>query len=260
MRPIIPLALVTVLAVGCASVPPDQDPVQIRLNDLDARVSKVERVVTNQSLVQLATEVDTLQAQVRDLRGQVDDLQNSNRELRKQQHDLYADLDKRVGALEHGGAAGGGSDAGSAAGGAAGSAGGAADTGEAGVSSTEQSIYGQAFDALKAGSYSTAISGFESFLKQYPASPLAPNAEYWLGEAHYVNQDFAAAGSAFQVVLDKWPSSGKAPDAMLDLGNTQLAQGKTTKGRATLRQVVSQYAGTDAASRAQARLKQLSSH
>jgi tol-pal system protein YbgF len=258
MRPIIPLALVTVLAVGCASVPPDQDPVQIRLNDLDSRVSKVERVVTNQSLVQLATEVDTLQAQVRDLRGQVDDLQNSNRELRKQQHDLYADLDKRVGALEHGGSAPAGD--GSAAGSAAGTPGGAPDSGEQGVSSTEQSIYGQAFDALKAGSYSTAISGFESFIKQYPASPLAPNAQYWLGEAHYVNQDFAAAGTAFQAVLDKWPSSGKAPDAMLDLGNTQLAQGKTTKGKATLRQVVSQYAGTDAASRAQARLKQLSSN
>jgi len=254
MRPIIPLALITVLAAGCASVPPDQDPVQIRLNDLDARVSKVERVVSNQSLVQLATEVDTLQAEVRDLRGRVDDLQNSNRELRKQQHDLYADLDKRVGALEHGGAAGDGS----AAAGAAGS-GGAADSGAQGVSSTEQSIYGQAFDALKAGSYSTAISGFQSFLKQYPSSPLAPNAQYWLGEAHYVNQDFAAAGNAFQAVLDKWPSSSKAPDAMLDLGNTQLAQGKTAKGRATLRRVISQYSGTDAAARAQARLKQLSS-
>lgn len=256
MRPIIPIALITVLAAGCASVPADQDPTQIRLNDLDARVSKVERVVTNQSLVQLATSVDTLQAEVRDLRGQVDDLQNSNRELKKQQHDLYADLDRRVGALEHGGGGGGGSAAGSGAG----SAGGASDDSQQGVSSTEQSIYGQAFDALKAGSYSVAISGFQGFLKQYPASPLAPNAEYWLGEAHYVNQDFAAAGVAFQAVLDKWPSSGKAPDAMLDLGNTQLAQGKTAKGRATLRRVVSQYSGTDAASRAQSRLKQLSSN
>jgi len=248
MRSIVALALVTVLAAGCASVPPDQDPVQIRLNDLDARVSKVERVMSNQSLVQLATEVDTLQAEVRDLRGQVDDLQNSNKQLRKQQTDLYNDLDKRVGALEHGGAAGGGSAAGGSDGGS-----------EAGVSSTEQSIYGQAFDALKAGSYSVAISGFEGFLKQYPASSLAPNAEYWLGEAHYVNQDYAAAESAFQAVLDKWPSSGKAPDAMLDLGNTQLAEGKTTKGRATLRQVAAQFPGTDAANRAQAALKQHSS-
>jgi tol-pal system protein YbgF len=255
MRPIIPLTLITVLAAGCASVPPDQDPVQIRMNDLDTRISKVERIVTNQSLVQLASEVDTLQAEVRDLQGKVDDLQNSNRELVKQQHDLYADLDKRVGALEHGGGGSGDATAGNA-----GAAGGATDGGEPGVSSTEQSIYGQAFGALKAGSYSVAISGFEGFLKQYPASALAPNAEYWLGEAHYVNQDYAAAGSAFQVVLDKWPSSGKAPDAMLDLGNTQLAQGKTTKGRETLRQVASQYSGTDAAARAQKRLQQLSSH
>lgn len=244
MRPIIPLALVTVLAAGCATVPPDQDPVQIRLNDLDARVSKVERVVSNQSLVQLAQQVDTLQAEVRDLRGQVEDLQNTTRALRKQQRDLYNDLDKRVGALEHGGTAGGGTGAGG---------------GGQGVSSTEQSIYGQAFDALKAGSYSVAVSGFESFLKQYPSSPLAPNAQYWLGEANYVNQDYPAAESAFQAVLDKWPSSSKAPDAMLDLGNTQLAQGKTSKGRETLRQVVSQFGGTSAASRAQARLKQLSS-
>ncbi len=135
---------------------------------------------------------------------------------------------------------------------------GAGDGGE-GISATEQSVYSQAFDALKAGSYSVAVSGFKSFLKQYPSSPLAPNAQYWLGEANYVNQDLPAAERAFQAVLDKWPSSSKAPDSMLDLGNTQLAQGKTAKGRATLRQVASQFPGTGAASRAQARLKQLSS-
>lgn len=246
MRSIVFVALVTVLAAGCASVPPDQDPVQIRLNDLDARVSKVERVMSNQSLLQMAQQVDTLNAEVRDLRGQIEDLQNTNRQLRKQQHDFYTDLDKRVGALEHGAPAG----SGSASGGEGGQ----------GVSPTEQSIYGQAFDALKAGNYTVAISGFQDFLHQYPSSALAPNAEYWLGEAHYVNRDFASAESAFQAVLDKWPSSSKAPDAMLDLGNTQLAQGKTAKGRATLNRVVSQFGGTDAANRAQARLRQLSSH
>jgi tol-pal system protein YbgF len=244
MRPIVLAALVSVLAAGCASVPPDQDPVQIRLNDLDGRISKVERVVSNQSLLQMEQQVDTLQAEVRDLRGQIDDLENAKRELQKQQHDLYADLDKRIGAIEHGG--GGGGSAGA--------------EGGQGTSSTEQSVYGQAFDALKAGSYSVAIAGFQDFLNQYPSSSLAPNAQYWLGEAHYVNRDFAAAESAFQAVLDKYPTSGKAPDAMLDLGNTQLAQGKTAKGRATLHRVASQYPGTDAANRAQTRLKQIASH
>ena len=244
MRPIIPLALVTVLLAGCATVPPDQDPVQIRLNNLDARVSRVERIMSNQSLVQMAQQVDTLQAEVRDLRGRIDDLQNANRQLRQQQQDFYTNLNKRVAALEHG------SSAGSA--GAGGSGSGA----EPGVTSTQETVYGQAFNALKAGSYSVAISGFQGFLKQYPSSPLAPNAQYWLGQAHYVNQDFAAAESDFQTVLDKWPNSSKAPAAMLDLGNTQLAQGKKAEGRATLRQVLSQFPGTDAATRAQALLKQ----
>lgn len=245
MRPIILAALVTVLATGCASVPPDQDPVQIRLNDLDGRISKVERVMSNQSLLQMEQQVDTLQAEVRDLRGQIDDLRNAKRELQKRQHDLYADLDKRVGALEHGGGGGG-----SASGG----------DGGQGASSTEQSVYSQAFDALKAGSYSVAIAGFQDFLNQYPSSTLAPNAEYWLGEAHYVNRDLSSAETAFRAVLDKWPTSGKAPDAMLDLGNAQLAQGKTAQGRATLHRVVSEYAGTDAANRAQTLLKQVAAH
>ncbi len=249
MRPLVPLALAAVLAAGCATTPPDQDPVQIKLNDLDSRVSRVERIMSNQSLMQMAQEVDTLQAEVRDLRGRIDELQNANRALKQQQRDLYADLNRRVGALEHGGSAGAA---------AAGSADSGSD-GEPGVTSTQQTIYGQAFNALKAGSYSVAISGFDGFLKQYPSSPLAPNAEYWLGQAHYVNQDFASAAKAFQAVLDQWPNSSKAPAAMVDLGNTQLAEGQAAKGRATLRRVVSQFPGTDAASRAQALLKQQSS-
>ena len=247
MRPLIGLALVALLAAGCASTPPGQDPVQLQLNDLNSRVTKVERVIANRSLLQLAEQVDSLQGQVRDLRGRIDDLQNTNRQLRKQQQALYADLNRRVSALEHG-------SAGAAPGGGAGGAGAA---GPPGVTPTQQQVYGQAFDALKAGSYSVAINGFAGFIKTYPDSPLTPNAEYWLGEAHYVNQDYAAAESAFRAVIDQFPNSSKAPAALLDLGNTQIAAGKTRAGRATLEQVLKQFPGTDAATRAQTRLQQL---
>src|SRR3954462_10850329 len=49
------------LALGCA-VAPEEDPVQIRLKDLDGRVQRIERVLTNQSLMELAQRIDTLQA------------------------------------------------------------------------------------------------------------------------------------------------------------------------------------------------------
>ena len=133
---------------------------------------------------------------------------------------------------------------------------GAAGTDSAGAgSSEEQRVYGQSFDALKAGSYSIAITGFKDFLSSYPTSPLAENAQYWLGEAFYVTRDFDSATGAFKTVLQKWPDSRKAPDALLKLGYTQLEQKKVSEGRASLAQVVQKYPGSDAAKLAAERLQ-----
>lgn len=251
---LIPAAAFATLLAGCATGP---SPTQIRLNNLDTRVSKLERLVSNGSLVQLAQQQDSLQAQVRDLRGQLDDLQRSNRQLRKQQHDLYAALAKRISALGRAQAPAGTATAGSqppTASGAA-SSGGAPSGMLPGVTPAEQSAYDHAFNALKAGKYSVAISGFQGFLHSHPGSPLAPNCQYWLGETHFVNQDYKEAEQAFRTLLRRWPDSGKVKDAMLDLGNVLLVQGEERKGREMLRQVVKRFPGTEAAARAAKRLR-----
>src|SRR6266702_7153302 len=77
------VAVAAVLA-GCASTPAEDDPVQTKLNDLDARVARIERVVANQSLVQLAQNLDSVQAETRRLRGRIEELENSNETLKKQ--------------------------------------------------------------------------------------------------------------------------------------------------------------------------------
>ena len=268
------VAVVAALGAGCASAPAADDPIQLKLNDIDARVTRIERIISNQSLVELAQHLDQVQADVRQLRGRVEELEYNAEGMKKQQRDLYSDLDKRIAALGGGssGAAAAGALGGGAAGSAAGSAlpqspaGGAGSAGsstgsaagsgtDSGGSSEEQTVYAQSFDALKAGSYSVAITGFKSFLSSYPASPLAENAQYWLGEAFYVTRDFDSATGAFRNVLQKWPDSRKAPDALLKLGYTQLEQKKTGEGRATLSQVVQKYPGTDAAKLAADRLQ-----
>jgi outer membrane murein-binding lipoprotein Lpp len=99
--------LAAVGLAGCASTPPEEDPVQIKLNDLDTRLARIERVAANQSLLDLANQLDALRNDVRAMHNDVDQL-NHNLELsRKQQHDLYADLDQRMKALEGRGGAGG---------------------------------------------------------------------------------------------------------------------------------------------------------
>jgi len=269
----------TALLAGCATTRPEDDPMQVKLNDLDARVARIERVISNQSLVDLAQHLDQVQADVRQLRGRIEELEYKEEAMRKQQRDLYNDLDKRVAALGGGssrlstsGSLGGGASAGAGAGsdpsgGAAGGASSASSGGTgasagssgtdagSGASSEEQTVYAQSFDALKAGSYSVAITGFKDFLNNYPSSPLAENAQYWLGEAYYVTHDLDAASTAFRNVTQKWPNSRKTPDALLKLGYTQLDQKKTSDGRATLSQVVQKYPGTDAARLANERLQ-----
>jgi tol-pal system protein YbgF len=246
---------VLLLMAGCAT-DPEKDPVQQKLNELDDRLA---RMSANQ--VQLSQRMDELQASQRDLRGRLDELEHSNQALSKQQRDLYSDLDKRLAAGGAGAAAGTGAAAGGAAGAGPETPDNAAANGGAGgsnaPSSTEQAVYNQAFDALKAGSYSTAITGFKDFLNNYPQSPLADNAQYWLGEAYYVNRDFDGASGAFRTVLKKWPDSRKAPDAMLKLGYSQFEQKQYGAARTTLDQVTKKYPGTDAAKMAADRLKKI---
>src|SRR6185312_1186621 len=108
MRPVIALALVA-LVTGCASTPPEDDPVQIKLKDLDDRLGRVERILSNQA--ELSQHQGDVQDAVRELRGRVDELENSSQAMRKQQRDLYSDLDKRLNAMGTGGSGAGGSSA-----------------------------------------------------------------------------------------------------------------------------------------------------
>ncbi len=235
-------ALVVSLLAGCSLTPDKEDPVQLKLNELDGRVAGIERVVSNQSLLDMAQRLDTAQAEVRTLRGRVEELEHANEALRKEQRDLYADLDKRMSALSSGAGAGGPAFSGSAA---------------AGSAADEQTAYTQAFDALKSANYPAAISGFRSYLSTYPNGSLADNAQYWLGEAFYVTRDYNQAATAFRVVGERWPSSRKAPDALLKLGFTQYEQKRYAEARATLNDVVRRFPSSDAARIAAERLRRI---
>ena len=244
--------LVALALAGCASTPPDQDPVQIKLNDLDTRLARIERVVANQSLLDLANQTDSLRNDLRAMHNDVDLLTNNLEASRKQQRDLYADLDRRMKILESRGAAGAGSAAGS---GDAGSGGTGADSSAPG--SDDKSAYQTAFNLLKDSQYDRAIAAFQKFLITYSDSSLADNAQYWLGEAYYVNKSFPEAQGAFQRVVDKYPQSRKRPDALLKIGYCQYELKQWDSAKGTLSQVATQFPDTPAGHLAQQRLDKM---
>jgi tol-pal system protein YbgF len=110
---------------------------------------------------------------------------------------------------------------------------------------------------LKDGQYERAIQSFKDFLFNYPSSSLADNAQYWLGEAYYVNRSFSEAQSAFQRVIDKYPQSRKIPDALLKIGFCRYEMKLFDPAKAALEQVVNQYPDTPAAKLARERLDKM---
>lgn len=246
--------LAVLAMAGCASTPPAEDPVQIKLNDLDTRLGRIERVVSNQSLLQLSNELDALRADVRAMHNDIDELGHNLEISRKQQRDLYADLDQRLKSLEARNAPAG-SDA------PAPSAPRAAASGAASnlpvPDGSDKANYQAAFALLKESQYERAIAAFQEFLQAFPDSALADNAQYWLGEAYYVNKSFPEALSAFQRVVDKYPQSRKLPDALLKIGYCDYELKQWQAAKDALSQVASSYPDAPAGHLAQQRLEKM---
>jgi tol-pal system protein YbgF len=239
---------------GCASTPPDEDPVQIKLKDLDTRLARIERVMANQSLLELGNQLEALRSDVRSMHNDVDQMNNAFEAARKQQRDMYADLDQRLKNLEtRSGAAS--ATAAAAASAAAPANSNAPDTSNAGVE--DKASYQAAFTLLKDGQYDRAIPAFQKFLASYPDSSLADNAQYWLGEAFYVNKAYPEAQAAFQRVIDKYPQSRKISDALLKIGFCRYEMKQYDSARQVLGQVVARFSDTPAGHLAQQRLEKM---
>ena len=52
--------LLVLFVAGCASTPEPDDPVTIKLNDLDRRLERIERVISNQSLLELSQQLQAI--------------------------------------------------------------------------------------------------------------------------------------------------------------------------------------------------------
>lgn len=236
-------ASVAVLLSACMTTPPQEDPVLLKLADLERRLVAMERVVQNDSLVNLVASVDSMQQDLNTLRGQVEELSFASDSAAKRQRELYLDLDNRIQSLEKGGNVVTG-----------GSVGGLPMPG-----GSDEGNYRAAFDLLKEGQYESAASAFSQFLTAYPDSNLSDNAQYWLAESYYVSQKFTDALPEFETVVRDYSGSAKTPDALLKIGYCNYELANWDAARAALTRVEKEYSDTTAARLASQRLARMRS-
>ena len=119
----------------------------------------------------------------------------------------------------------------------------------------EQAAYDAAINDLRAGQYAQAITGFESFITDYPFSTLLSDAQYWLGEAYYVNRDFEQAREIFLALGAQHPNSDKIPDTLLRLGYIYESLGDNGKAQQVYRKLIEAYPSNRNADLAKQRLR-----
>ncbi|HEX9195286.1 MAG TPA: tol-pal system protein YbgF, partial [Azonexus sp.] len=112
-----------------------------------------------------------------------------------------------------------------------------------------------ALNNFKANKYKEASWGFSAFVQKHPDSSLAPNAQFWLGNAFIAQRNCAKAIEAHSVVTTKYADSPKAPDSWLAMANCQQEMGNPAAAKRSLEAVIAKYPNSPAADTARERLK-----
>ena len=116
-------------------------------------------------------------------------------------------------------------------------------------------LYKLAFDQMSRGSHSTARSGFQTLLEQYPTSDLAPDAQYYIGETLQAEGNTSGADSVFSLVVSKYPSAPRAATALYKHGLFLQKAKRTSEARQAFQTVIDKYPRSDEASLAREQLR-----
>ena len=124
---------------------------------------------------------------------------------------------------------------------------------------TPDALYERSNESLLRRQFGDAEAGFRTFLQKYPDHPLAGNAQYWLGETFYAQNDFRQAAQAFLQGYRKYPDGRRAADSLLKLGISLNRLGQTQQACAAFASVDANYPkAVDSRRRAQAESRRAS--
>ena len=105
-----------------------------------------------------------------------------------------------------------------------------------------QTQYDFALDLmLDKNDYATAEKALQEFLKRHSGHRLAGNAYYWLGETHYMREEFREAALAFGQGFRKHSRSSKAPDTLLRLGMVLAELGRRKEACTAFRTLAERF-------------------
>jgi tol-pal system protein YbgF len=128
-------------------------------------------------------------------------------------------------------------------------------TGSSGGTETADALYVRAKEQFDNGKYETAQKLFESYLKQYPKTEKADNAQFWIGEIYYREKWYEKAILEYQKVIETYPKGNKLRSALLKQGLAFLNLGDKDNARLILKELVRKHPDSSEAKIAGQRLE-----
>ncbi len=104
-----------------------------------------------------------------------------------------------------------------------------------------QRLYDMAWADYSTGQWSLAITGFDAYLKAFPRSAQADDAQFYIGETLYNDGRFADAVAAYEQVASDYPNGETVPDAHYKRGLALDRLGHTELARAAFETVVNEF-------------------
>jgi tol-pal system protein YbgF len=120
-----------------------------------------------------------------------------------------------------------------------------------------QEAYSVAYNDYLKGNYDLAVESFKLYRQQFPESPLADNALYWIGECRYSQRMFEEAIDAFDELVMTYPQGDKAAAAYLKKGLSFIELGRKPEALAALKLLVAKYPLEEEARIAQDKIREL---
>jgi tol-pal system protein YbgF len=118
-------------------------------------------------------------------------------------------------------------------------------------------LYSNGLRDLNGRKYDLAAQEFQDYLKYYAETDLASNAQFYLGEIAFAQEQYPQAMQAYTKVLENYPKSFKLAPARLKKALALIQVGEKTTAIRELRNVVRLYPGTEEERRARATLREL---
>lgn len=122
---------------------------------------------------------------------------------------------------------------------------------------SSETLYQNALRDYTSGKYDLARQEFSDYIKNFPSNDLASNAQFYLGEIYFAQNDFKNAIPAYDLVITNYPHSFKSAASLYQKASAELELGMHASASRDLRDVVRRFPGTDEARRAQGRLHEI---